>query len=82
MLEKIEPPSQLISALRDPLLQKYLLLRPSDTASKRLDLFLSSILESELSIMSEGLGPSKHLQHILHSLVCHTRYMKVRVRYA
>ncbi|KAK4175726.1 Mis6-domain-containing protein [Triangularia setosa] len=35
-LEKIEMPSQLVAVLADPLLQKFLLLRPSEQASQRI----------------------------------------------
>lgn len=39
-LEKIEMPSQLVAVLADPLLQKFLLLRPSQEASQRISNWL------------------------------------------
>ncbi|PMD43361.1 Mis6 domain protein [Hyaloscypha variabilis F] len=55
-LEKIEPPNQLVAAINDTLLQKYLLLRSSDTDSQRIDSWLFALFEDQLedSTSSEG----------------------------
>jgi centromere protein I len=55
-LEKIEPPNQLVAAINDTLLQKYLLLRSSDTNSQRIDSWLFALFEDQLedSTSSEG----------------------------
>ena len=44
-LEKLELPNQLVAVLADPLLQKLLLLRPSDEAYQRIANWLHSILQ-------------------------------------
>lgn len=47
-LEKIELPSQLVAVLADPLLQKLLLLRPSDDSDQRIANWLNSALRDVL----------------------------------
>lgn len=44
-LEKIELPNQLVAVLADPLLQKLILLRPSDEADQRIANWLNSALQ-------------------------------------
>ncbi|KAF4119635.1 centromere protein I [Geosmithia morbida] len=43
-LEKLEPPNQLVAVLADPVLQKLLLLRPSDEAYRRIANWLYAVL--------------------------------------
>lgn len=76
-LEKIEPPNQLISALGDPLLQKYLMLKPSDTATRRLNQWLSTFFDEELRLLAQGHKSSRQLTDMLEKLLSHTRYTKV-----
>lgn len=44
-LEKIKLPNQLVAVLADPLLQKLILLRPSDEADQRIANWLNSALQ-------------------------------------
>ncbi|CAM1508376.1 Fc.00g052240.m01.CDS01 [Cosmosporella sp. VM-42] len=44
-IDKLELPNQLVAVLADPLLQKLLLLRPSDESQQRIANWLSSILQ-------------------------------------
>ena len=46
--ENLEAPSQIASALRDPLLQKFLQLGGSQDAEQRLEFWLMRYLEEEL----------------------------------
>jgi centromere protein I len=76
-LERIEPPGQLISFLTDPLLQKYVALRPSPIASARIDLWLSTCLEEEYNAVQSGHSPSANLTEILEGLHRQAQYTKV-----
>ncbi len=76
-LEQIELPNQLISALGDPLLQKYLSLRPSKTATKRLEEWLSGAFEDiSQSILDEN-EDEKVLSELLDGVSNYTRRTKV-----
>lgn len=76
-LERIEPPSQLIAGLRDPLLQKFLLLDTSVESSKRLEFWLLRYFEEELETFREGFGLSSSLSELLAALVSYTESSKV-----
>ncbi len=76
-LEKIELPNQMISALGDPLFQKYLMLNPSQTASRRLNQWLSTFFDEELQLLRQGQKQSKPLSDMLEKLLGYTRYTKV-----
>lgn len=78
-LDRIEPPGQLISFLADPLLQKYVELRPSPITSTRIDLWLSTCLEDLYEVERHGTGDPQYLSEILIGLLKHTRYTKVRL---
>jgi len=67
-LERIELPSQTLSVLQDPLLQKYLALRPSDDAFERLNFWLAAFFEEEIDNMRKGNDPSTALSEILTGL--------------
>ena len=73
----IEPPAQLISFLIDPLLQKFLYMKPSDSASQRIDLWLSTYLESEYQSAKLGEGSSADLSEMLRGLNRQAKYTKV-----
>jgi centromere protein I len=73
-LEKIELPNQLVAVIGDPLLQKFLQLKSSDSTSRRIDNWLLDFFEDQL----ENSDSSEAL--ILQMLVAvrdYTRYMKV-----
>lgn len=75
-LETIEAPSQIASALRDPLLQKYLQLGGSEDAERRLEFWLSRYLEEELENIREGFGLSATLSELLSGLLSYTESSK------
>ncbi|KAI9813765.1 MAG: hypothetical protein M1827_003555 [Pycnora praestabilis] len=79
-LEKIEPPNQLISAIGDPLLQKFLLLKPSDSTNKRLDSWLSAFFDDELQRIAERQGHNERLSEVLGFCLLHVRYTKTLPR--
>lgn len=79
-LEKIELPNQVISALGEPLLQKYLTVKPSEVASKRLDYWLSAFLDEELQSLQAGHKQNGALSDTLDKVLNYTRYTKVSSR--
>ncbi|KAL1633601.1 hypothetical protein SLS56_002749 [Neofusicoccum ribis] len=76
-LEKIELPNQLLASFKDPLLQKYLLLNPSDAASRRLELWLESFLREALEAAASGTNPPDHFAELLDGMLNYTRTTKV-----
>lgn len=76
-LEKIEPPSQLVAGLRDPLLQKYLMLGCSADSERRLEFWLLRYFEEELETLSEGFGLSPTLSDTLSAIVSFSESSKV-----
>ena len=76
-LERIDPPSQLVAGLRDPLLQKYLSLHPSAETQQRLEFWLLRYFEEELDTLREGFGASLTLTDMLAALVEYTEATKV-----
>lgn len=78
-LDRIEPPGQLISFLTDPLLQKYVDLKPSPVASARIDLWLATCLEDRISSAAHDVEDPALLAELLLGLLQHARYTKVRV---
>ena len=77
-LEKIDPPSQLVSGLKDPLLQKYLMLNASADTARRLEFWLQRFFEEEIELLQEGFGLSPSLTELLTGLVSYTESTKVR----
>ncbi|KAJ9641830.1 hypothetical protein H2199_005043 [Coniosporium tulheliwenetii] len=75
-LDKIELPTQMMSSLRDPLLQKYLTLNPSEIASKRTEFWLLAYLEEELETVSRNIGQSAHLTDILNGVLDYAKATK------
>ncbi|KAF1990095.1 Mis6-domain-containing protein [Aulographum hederae CBS 113979] len=75
-LERIEPPSQLISAFSDPLLRKYLALRPSNVDTRRIDLWTERFLEDELEAAKDGYPPTAEFPSLLRGLLDYTRSTK------
>lgn len=68
-MEVFEAPSQIASAIRDPLLQKYLQLGGFEESERRLEFWLSSYLEDELENVREGFGLSATLSELLSGVV-------------
>jgi centromere protein I len=79
-LEKIEAPSQIASALRDPLLQKYLQLGGSEDAIQRLEFWLDCYFEEELETIREGFGISASLSELLSGVTSYVEMSKVVVQ--
>ncbi|KAF2016733.1 Mis6-domain-containing protein [Aaosphaeria arxii CBS 175.79] len=75
-LDKIEPPGQIISYLNDPLLQKFVALRPSPILSKRINLWLSVCLEEEFALLQGGSPPSVDFPEVFEGLLRQTQYDK------
>lgn len=72
-LEKIEPPNQLVAVIDDPLLQKYLQLRSSNTDWKRIESWLLMFFEDQLGDSS---GEGKIFE-MLAAILRYTQYTKV-----
>ncbi|CAG8981588.1 hypothetical protein HYALB_00009467 [Hymenoscyphus albidus] len=72
--EKIEAPNQLVSVVGDPLLQKFLLLQPSDVYEKRLDSWLLTFFEDQL----QAAEPSEtKIMEILKGILEYTKFTKI-----
>lgn len=76
-LERIEPPSQLIAGLQDPLLQKFLIMNTSIDSARRLELWLLLSFEEEMETLREGFGLSPSLSELLGAVVSYTESSKV-----
>jgi centromere protein I len=76
-LDLIEPPGQMISFLADPLLQKYVELKPSPITSTRIDLWLAICLEEVYEAERMGTGDAQYLKEILNGLAKHADCAKV-----
>lgn len=77
-LDRIDPPGQLVSFLEDPLLQKYVDLRPSPMISSRIDLWLGICLEELYEGTRSSILDRKYFDDVLQGLVHHAEYAKVR----
>jgi centromere protein I len=76
-LDRIEPPGQLVSLLVDPLLQKYVDLKPSPTTSTRIGLWLATCLEEQYEATRSGSGDDRYMSEILDGLLKYGQYTKV-----
>lgn len=77
-LDLIEPPGQLISFLHDPLLQKYVELKPSPIISRRIEHWLAACLEEQYDAAKMGTVDDQLLDEMLGGLLKHAHYTKVR----
>lgn len=75
-LDRIEPPGQLISFLTDPLLQKYVELKPSPVVYARIELWLAACFEGHVSV---DIAETAVLGELLDGLLKHAQYSKVGV---
>ncbi|KAK0100090.1 hypothetical protein ONS95_013098 [Cadophora gregata] len=73
-LEKIEPPNQLVAVIDDPLLQKFLQLRSSETNAKRVDSWLMAFFEDHLQSAHTG---ERQILEMLEFMLGYTRYTKI-----
>ena len=76
-LERIQLPNQVIAVLSDPLLQKYLSLKPSAAATRRMEHWLSASLEEELQCLDDRQQEPGRLSGLLDSILIYARYTKV-----
>lgn len=81
-LDRVEPPGQLISFLKDPLLQKYVELKPSPIVSARVSLWLSTCFEEQISATTLGAEDKVFTAELLDGLLQHARYTKVSVTHS
>ncbi|OJD31534.1 mis6 domain-containing protein [Diplodia corticola] len=75
-LERIELPNQLLASFKDPLLQKFLILKPSDTAARRLELWLESYLREALDAIASGTKGPDHFDELLDGMLNYTTATK------
>lgn len=76
-LENIEAPSQLASTLSDPLLQKYMLLKPTNESGKRLEMWLARTLDNVLEDSEYGDNSVASETELLNGLLSYSRSAKV-----
>lgn len=80
-LDNIYVPAERMLTLDDPLLQKYIALRPDDDAGRlRLERQLEVFLDEQLEKIEGGLDTSKELSDILRRLSSNTQFSKVKTR--
>lgn len=77
-LNKITLPSQLISALDDPLLRTYLMLRHEDVPKHRIDDWLSTFFHAQVQSEQRSEKPSNSLIEVLDKTLSYVHYTKVR----
>ncbi|KAL5121455.1 hypothetical protein ACEQ8H_000527 [Pleosporales sp. CAS-2024a] len=70
-LDRIEPPGQMIAFLTDPLLQKYIDLRPSIITAARIHLWISACLEDLYESERFGTTDPRYRAELLHGLFKH-----------
>ncbi|KAI8943575.1 hypothetical protein NX059_001571 [Plenodomus lindquistii] len=75
-LDTIEPPGQLVSLLTDPLLQKFVDLKPTPITTARIGLWLATCLEDQYEGERIGSGDPQYLAEVLQGLLQHTQYTK------
>ncbi|KAI4651159.1 uncharacterized protein J4E79_009358 [Alternaria viburni] len=75
-LDRIEPPGQLVALLVDPLLQKYIDLKPSSITASRLGNWLATCLEEQFDECRQGAANDKYLSEILDGLLRYAQYTK------
>lgn len=73
-LEKIELPNQLVAAIHDPLLQKFLHLRSSEVTQQRIDYWLLAFFEDQLE---NGRTSETQIPDMLEVILRYTRLTKV-----
>lgn len=71
-LEKIELPNQLVAAIGDPFLQKFLQIKPSVSTSQRIDQWLLAFFEDQL----ETAGSERAILEMLEAIRNYTKHTK------
>lgn len=67
----------MIAALDDPLLQKYIGLRPSSAVTRRMDQWLDMFFDEQLEAMSDNDNIKNILSELLEKILNYTRFTKV-----
>ncbi|KAL1796101.1 hypothetical protein ACET3X_006325 [Alternaria dauci] len=75
-LDRIEPPGQMVAVLTDPLLQKYIALKPSPIITARLNTWLAACLEEQFEECRQGTANAQHLSEILDGLLRYAQFTK------
>ncbi|RAR04214.1 SPX-domain-containing protein [Stemphylium lycopersici] len=75
-LDRIEPPGQLVSLLADPLLQKYVHLKPTPMTNARIGAWLAACLEEQFEAYRQGVGDDQYLNEILDGFLRYAQYTK------
>ncbi|UPX18545.1 Phosphate metabolism transcription protein [Ascochyta rabiei] len=75
-LDRIEPPGQLISFLTDPLLQKFVELRPTPILSARAGLWLATCLEEQVNLAGRNAEDLAFSARLFDGLLRHAQYSK------
>ena len=76
-LEKIELPSQAIAVLDDPLLQKYLAIRPTKPFLERLQQWLAMFFDEYVQTANDPKSNTEDLWILLEKALSYTRHTKV-----
>lgn len=78
-IEKIELPNQVVSALVDPLAQKFLVLNPSDLALRRMKNWLDDFFNEQIQrTRGEDNDSNIALEYVLESTLNYVRSLEVR----
>jgi centromere protein I len=75
-LDRLELPNQVIAVVNDPLLQKYLALKPSKIGTARVERWLEGFFDDELHQQQDPNSDGERLTEVLKKLLNFTRYMK------
>ncbi|VDB86202.1 BgtA-21251 [Blumeria graminis f. sp. tritici] len=73
-LENIEAPNQLVAVLGTPIIQKYLLLKPSESCFERIDNWLLAFFEEELECR---IWETSRIVEMLQAILHYTQYTKI-----
>ncbi|MCJ1375473.1 hypothetical protein MMC20_006709 [Loxospora ochrophaea] len=79
-LEKIELPSQAIAVLDDPLLQKYLAIRPTKPFLERLQQWLAMFFDEYVQTANDPKSNTEDLWILLEKALSYTRHTKVLLK--
>lgn len=74
-LERIELPNQLVAAIGDPLLRKFLQLKYSETTAQRIDNWLLAFFEDQLETFHSS---ASNILDMLQAIREYAQYTKVR----
>ena len=76
-IDRIDPPNQIISALNDSLLQKYIVLTDNQACTERLNDWLALFLDAHLQGVISGQARDSEFREVLQKVLSFTRSTKV-----